>query len=206
MDYGATVDKYMGDGIMIFFGDPDTLGENTDALQCLKMALAMREKMLDLADEWRENGIENPMKLRMGIHTGFCTVGNFGSEVRMDYTIIGGSVNTASRLESAATPGEILISFETYSLVKDKIQCVEKGSIEVKGIAYPVATYQVINSYENLKRQHEHFHETHPHYELDLDLDAMTAKERSEAAKLLKKGLGLIQDDKHSTSNKSKKR
>ena len=68
----------------------------------------------------------------------------------MDYTIIGGGVNLASRLEAAATPGEILISYETYANVRDRIHCEERGHISVKGIAYPVATYQVVDTYENL--------------------------------------------------------
>ena len=66
----------------------------------------------------------------------------------MDYTIIGGGVNLASRLETAATPGEILISYETRAHVKDKIQCEDHGEVNVKGIAYPVATYQVVDSHE----------------------------------------------------------
>ena len=82
----------------------------------------------------------------MGIHTDFCTVGNFGSEDRLDYTIIGRGVNIASRLESLATPGEILISYETYAHVEGEIACEEKGEVEVKGLAYPVATYQVVGT------------------------------------------------------------
>jgi class 3 adenylate cyclase/PAS domain-containing protein len=138
LDHGATIDKYVGDAIMIFLGDPETKGAKQDALACVKMAIAMRKKMNDLQDIWRESGIERPLRVRMGIHTGFCTVGNFGSEDRMDYTIIGGAVNTASRLENVATPGDIVISYETYALVRDQIHCEEHGQIEVKGIAYPI--------------------------------------------------------------------
>ena len=68
----------------------------------------------------------------------------------MDYTIIGGGVNLASRLEAAATPGEILMSYETYANVRHQIHCEERGHISVKGIAYPVATYQVVELFENL--------------------------------------------------------
>jgi class 3 adenylate cyclase len=192
LDHGATIDKYVGDAILIFFGDPETKGVREDALACVTMAIAMRKRMHDLADIWRESGTEKPLQVRMGIHTGYCTVGNFGSEDRMDYTIIGGAVNTASRLETLATPGEILISYETFAHVKEQIRCEEHGEIEVKGIAYPVATYHVVNSYEDLGRERRHFREDHPNVVLDLDLDAMTTDDRSHAATILRRGLDLL--------------
>jgi class 3 adenylate cyclase len=142
--YGATIDKYVGDAILIFFGDPETRGVTEDALACVRMAIDMQERMKALQGAWQEAGISKPMKCRMGIHTDYCTVGNFGSEDRLDYTIIGRGVNTASRLESLATPGSVLISFETYSQVKEHIKCAENGEVNVKGIAYPVTTYEVI--------------------------------------------------------------
>lgn len=144
LDHGATIDKYVGDAILIFFGDPETRGVREDARACVRMAIAMRERMRELEGVWRAAGIAHPLRCRMGIHTDFCTVGNFGSEDRLDYTIIGRGVNTASRLESLATPGEILISYETYAHVTDEIACEEKGEVKIKGLAYPVATYQVL--------------------------------------------------------------
>ena len=99
-EYGATIDKYVGDAILMFFGDPETRGVKADALACVTMALAMQKRMGELAEIWRNAGIENPLRCRIGIHTDYCTVGNFGSDDRMDYTIIGGAVNLASRLEA----------------------------------------------------------------------------------------------------------
>jgi len=192
LDYGATIDKYVGDAILVFFGDPETKGVNEDALACVKMAIAMRKRMHDLQDTWRGSGIEKPLQVRMGIHTGYCTVGNFGSEDRMDYTIVGGAVNVASRLESLASPGEILISYETFAHVNSQVYCEERGAIEVKGIAYPVATYQVIDTHENLGRERRHFREQHAHVRLDLNLDAMTSDDRGEAARILRRALDLL--------------
>ncbi len=192
LDYGATIDKYVGDAIVIFFGDPETKGVKEDALACVKMAIAMQKRMHDLEDIWRDSGIENPLRCRMGIHTDYCTVGNFGSEDRLDYTIIGGGVNTASRLESSATPGEILISYETFAHVRDVIHCEEHGEIEVKGIAYPLATYQALDSHENLGRQRRHFRKDHPSVRVDLDLDAMTSDDRDQAATILRRALDLL--------------
>jgi class 3 adenylate cyclase/PAS domain-containing protein len=189
LEYGATIDKYVGDAIVAFFGDPETKGVKEDALACVRMAIAMRERMHDLAAIWRDSGIEKPLQVRMGIHTGYCTVGNFGSEDRMDYTIIGGAVNTASRLETLAAPGEILISYETFAHVKDQILGEERGEAEVKGIAYPIATYQIIDSYENLGKQRNHFREDRPNVKLDLDLEAMSADDRSTAANILRRAL-----------------
>jgi class 3 adenylate cyclase len=148
LDHGATIDKYVGDAILIFFGDPETQGVREDARACVKMAIAMRERMRELTEVWRAAGIARPLRCRMGIHTDFCTVGNFGSEDRLDYTIIGRGVNTASRLESLAEPGEILISYETFAHVADVIACEERGEVEVRGLAYPVAIYHVVGARE----------------------------------------------------------
>jgi adenylate cyclase len=192
LSYGATVDKYVGDAIVIFFGDPETRGVKEDALACVEMAIAMRKKMHELQSVWRTSGIEKPLQCRIGINTGYCTVGNFGSEDRMDYTIIGSGVNLASRLEAAATPGEILISYETYASVRHRIHCEERGHISVKGIAYPVATYQVVDTHENLGTERLFIHEERPNLRLDLDLDAMSADDRGDAAALLREALNRL--------------
>jgi class 3 adenylate cyclase/phosphoglycerate-specific signal transduction histidine kinase len=192
LSYGATIDKYVGDAILIFFGDPETRGVKEDALACIEMAIAMRKRMLELQHVWRASGLEKPLQCRIGINTGYCTVGNFGSEARMDYTIIGGGVNLASRLEAAATPGEILISFETYANVRDRIHCEERGHISVKGIAYPVATYQVVDAYESLGTDRLFIHEERPNLRLDLNLDAMSADDRGHAATVLREALNRL--------------
>jgi adenylate cyclase len=130
--YNGTLDKFIGDGVMIFFRDTETNGEKEDALRCVLMAMEMRERAKQLG-----------MDIRIGINTGECTVGNFGSEDRMDYTIIGGNVNLASRLESNSEPGKILISQSTYELVKDSIHCESRGNVRVKGIDRDIMTYWV---------------------------------------------------------------
>ena len=96
------------------------------------MALAMRKRMAELQNVWKALGIEEPLRCRMGINTGVCTVGNFGSEDRMDYTIVGADVNLAARLETACPPDEILISYQTYAHVQDVIYCEEHGHIEAR--------------------------------------------------------------------------
>ena len=201
LDYGATIDKYIGDAIMIFFGDPETRGVRQDALACVRMAIAMQARLGELAAVWRDQGVQSPLACRIGINTGYCTVGNFGSEDRMDYTIVGSAVNIAARLEELAEPGEILISFETFAHVSEAIFCEERGAAEVRGVAHPVATYRVVDSYANLGRERRHFREEHAHLRLELDLEAMTADDRRRAARILRRGLALIDGPKGSPSS-----
>lgn len=149
--YGGTLDKFIGDAIMIFFGDPKSRGEKQDALACVMMAIEMRERLKYLREKWANQGVSEPLHIRIGINSGYCTVGNFGSENRLDYTIVGGQVNLASRLESNAGIDQILISHETFALVKDAIVCESKGEISVKGLIRPVRTYQVIGFNPEIK-------------------------------------------------------
>ncbi|AMO57582.1 adenylate/guanylate cyclase domain-containing protein [Endozoicomonas montiporae] len=150
LQHGGTIDKFVGDSIVVFFGDPKTRGPKADARAAVSMALAMREQMQVLRKKWLDQGIEKPLEIRMGINTGYCTVGNFGADNRMDYTIIGKEVNLASRLESVADAGEILISHETRSLVRDVILCEPMGELPVKGFSRPVLTYRVLDFRRNL--------------------------------------------------------
>ncbi len=192
--HGATIDKYVGDAIVIFFGDPESRGVKQDALACVRMAIEMRERMRELAKTWRASGIENPLKCRIGINTGYCTVGNFGSEDRMDYTIIGGGVNLASRLETNAEPGEILISYETFSQVQEEILCEECGQITVKGLAYPVATYRVVDSYDKIGAARRVMREETGGFRLDIDFDSMSPEQRRQAAEILRRALERLSD------------
>ena len=161
LDHGATLDKFIGDAIVVYFGDPESQGVREDAAACVRMAIAMQARMAALKDEWLDMGVERPFELRIGINTGYCTVGNFGSDARMDHTIIGGEVNLAARLEAAADVGGILLANETFSLVKDWVDAEEAESITVKGFARPVRTYRVKGSRDGLATgdrvlQHDH--------------------------------------------------
>ncbi|MGV1014084.1 MAG: adenylate/guanylate cyclase domain-containing protein, partial [Methyloceanibacter sp.] len=143
LKHGATIDKFVGDGVVAFFGDPESRGVAQDAKACVTMAVEMQRRIAELVREWEDEGLERPFSARMGINTGFCTVGNFGSQDRMDYTIIGAAVNLAARLEQAAGSGKILISHETWALVKDVVVAEERPPIKVKGIAQPIHAYEV---------------------------------------------------------------
>ena len=151
IEYGGTVDKYIGDAIMIFFGDPNSNGKKRDAIACVSMALKMKKALKTLRKGWEETGLSESLDVRMGIHTDVCTVGNFGSKDRLDYTVLGNGVNLASRLESLSSSNEILISENTYNLVKNEIKCNYYDTIQVKGKSHPIKTFQVIRKVQGQK-------------------------------------------------------
>jgi adenylate cyclase len=140
-EHGGTIDKFIGDAMLIFFGDPETKGDRTDAQACVRMAWSMQRRLLELNAKWRAAGIEQPFKARMGINSGYCNVGNFGSSDRMDYTIIGAEANLAARLQSIAEPGGIVVSYETFALASDVISGHPLAPITMKGISREVIPY-----------------------------------------------------------------
>lgn len=187
LHYSGTIDKFIGDAILIFFGDPESKGVQEDALSCVQMALAMRSSMDELRQRWKSMGMTQPFRIRMGIASGYCTVGNFGSENRMDYTIIGGQVNLASRLESMAEPDQILISEETYAHVQDTIACQEKGRLQVKGISTPVQTYLVLDTKSKIVFKRDVLEESGEGYALVLNVQQVPEPKRQTLAALLEK-------------------
>ena len=141
--HGGTVDKFIGDAIVIFFGDPETRGTMEDAQACLAMAVDMQHRVAELNAEWRHQGIQTPVEVRMGVNTGYCDVGNFGSEDRMEYTIIGAEANLAARLQSIAEPGQVVLSYESYALVRDKVDARPLASIRIKGFERMITPWVV---------------------------------------------------------------
>ncbi|MEZ5828990.1 MAG: adenylate/guanylate cyclase domain-containing protein [Hyphomicrobiales bacterium] len=182
LEYGATIDKYIGDAIMVFFGDPDSKGVKEDARACVRMAIAMLRRMRELHTEWQELGAEKPFHLRIGVNTGYVTVGNFGSEDRMDYTIIGSSVNLTARLQSYAPIDGILLGHETYSLVKDEVDAEEQEPIKVKGFAEPIRRYKVLGLYDDLVGEGSVIREEQDGFKVLLDLKK---RDRAEAVAAL---------------------
>lgn len=143
IEYGGTLDKFIGDAMMVFFGDPETEGDRNDALRCARMALRMSERVRELDRIWEEKGISKTMRVRMGITTGYCTVGNFGSEHRLDYTALGGPVNLAARLQATTEAGTIMIAESTWLLIRDAVDATPMGEFTMKGFARPVGCYRL---------------------------------------------------------------
>ena len=153
LEHGATIDKYIGDAVMLFFGDPTSKGEKEDARACVEMSLKMQEKMVDLRKKWKGEGFYNPFEIRIGLNTGYCNVGNFGSSQRLTYTIIGGEVNVAARLEAAGEAGGILMSYETYAHVQDMVEVEEKESVKMKGINREIKVFSVLKRRTSKQRK-----------------------------------------------------
>jgi adenylate cyclase len=182
LEYGGTLDKFIGDAMVIFFGDPESRGVKEDALQCVKMALAMQRRMAELQVLWREMGLDKTFQVRMGINTGYCDVGNFGSDLRMDYTIIGVEVNRAARLEQAADPGGILISGETYGLVQGEIEAEEQEPLTAKGFTEPIGAYAVQGEAEVRTTGRKVYQWERLGMRVLVDLDRLPSAERAAAA------------------------
>lgn len=137
--YDGTLDKYIGDGLMAVFGAP--IEKEDDALRAVRAAREMRDALADLRDE---EGAALPFQIRIGVNTGRIVSANIGSLRRMEYTVIGDPVNTASRLESLARPNQILIGEETFRRVKDAFTIHAAGPRKVKGKAAEIMVYEVL--------------------------------------------------------------
>ncbi len=192
MEYGATVDKFIGDAVLAFFGDPETQGVSEDARQCLLMAVAMQRRITQLNVEWRNRGVEDPFRVRMGINTGFCNVGNFGSDDRMDYTIIGAEANLAARLQSSAEPGGIVISYETYALVRDIVRATPQEPITMKGIRRQIVPYVVEGLVKEMQQRTSVISEHGTGIDFFLDLELLDKSTRERTRRLLQEALTAL--------------
>jgi class 3 adenylate cyclase len=137
--YDGTLNKIIGDGLLVFFGDPIPMADH--AQRAVLMGIDMQKMVGELRQEWIQYGHE--LGIGIGINTGYMTVGNIGSDIYKDYTVIGNQVNVGARLESLAKPGQTLISQRTYSRVFDLVEVEKVGEIKVKGIHNPIITYNV---------------------------------------------------------------
>ena len=194
LHFGGTIDKFIGDSLMVYFGDHRPQGDRRDALAAVSMAIAMRKHMKVLRQHWRSKGIRKPLNIRMGISTGFCTVGNFGTASRMDYTIIGGNVNLASRLESRAGTNQILIAEETWSLVKDVILCRAEGEVQVKGIPRPVPVYEVMDFRRDLGARKSYVEHEMKGFSLYLDTTNIQSYDKERILKALEDASEKLKD------------
>lgn len=143
LKYNGTVDKYIGDAIMAFYGAPVLMPDH--AAKACQAAIEMKKRLRELQETWRKAGLE-PIFARMGIHSGKATVGNMGSRTRMDYTVMGDAVNLASRLEGANKSFDTaaMISGSTYEAAKDSIEARILGKIRVVGKSESVPIYELL--------------------------------------------------------------
>jgi adenylate cyclase len=144
MEQGGIVDKYIGDAIMVVFGAPVPKPEQ-DAANAMRAAVRMRKALQELNHRLEARGMQ-ALRTGIGIHTGEVVAGNIGHDRRMEYTVIGDAVNLASRLETNTKDlgCNVLISEDTYELVKDVVEVRAVREITVKGRRAPVMTYEVL--------------------------------------------------------------
>ena len=146
LKYGGTIDKFIGDSVMIFFGDPQSQGLEKDALACCNMGLEMLAFVEKNEELFKEKfNFPEKLEIRIGVHSGVCSVGNFGSDQRLDYTVIGRAVNVAARLEQAAPNNSMLFSNSTKSLLGDTFPVSDSIEVKAKGIDRPIIGYILTN-------------------------------------------------------------
>lgn len=136
---GGTLDKYLGDGILAFFGDPIPFDDHVE--RAVATAFQMREKVDELRSSWMR--MDEELSIGIGISTGYVTVGNIGSATRTDYTVIGAHVNVAARLATNAEPGQILATDRTLAQVRDHVEGVQVEDLVLKGVQRPFRIYSL---------------------------------------------------------------
>jgi class 3 adenylate cyclase len=152
------------------------------------------QRLRELQIELRGQGLEQVFELRIGINTGYCTVGNFGGADRMDYTIIGSEVNLAARLQTHAEVGGILLANESHSLVKDWLLAEAGEAITVKGFNKPIMTYRVKGIYDELNTAGRIIHREIDGLSLTIDRDRLSQAGRAEAIKALKDAQAQLEE------------
>jgi class 3 adenylate cyclase len=156
------------------------------------MAWRMQQRLTELNVKWRAAGIEQPFKSRMGINSGYCNVGNFGSNDRMDYTIIGAEANLAARLQSIADPGGIVLSYESFALVSDIVRAHALPAITMKGISREVIPYSVDALGDATAAGRSIITERLPGLELYLDPSVLKSGDAARARGLLESALAAL--------------
>ena len=144
VSHRGTLDNYIGDGLMVIFGAPIHDEETVQAWSAVQAAFAMKARAEELTAAIRGRGIPADLRVRVGVNTGHCTVGVFGSDVLRAYKAVGFAVNVAARLQSEAEPGVILAGFRTYALVKDRVRAEQREPLVLKGAARPVEAWEIL--------------------------------------------------------------
>ena len=139
--FEGTLERFVGDGMMVFFNDP--LPCDDPAARAVRMAAAMRERAHELSRGWRKRGHE--LGFGVGIAVGYASIGKIGFEGRFDYGAIGTVTNLASRLCDEAGPGQILISQRVYAMVEDLVDVEPVGELQLKGFLKPVPAFNVVS-------------------------------------------------------------
>ena len=153
--HGGALDNFIGDGLMVVFGAPFASEDDAQALAAIRTALSMRARAGVLAREVRARGLPAELNIRIGINTGYCTVGVFGSDVMRAYKSVGFAVNIASRLQAEAEPGSILCGFRTYALIEDRVEAAPREPLVVKGATRPIEAWEILALRDGIENRME---------------------------------------------------
>ena len=188
--WGGTLDQFIGDAIVIFFGAPRSKGSRSDAQNAVGMALEMQDRLKALRVKWAEDGLGPPVHVRMGLATGYATVGNFGSDSRLHYTAIGNVVNAAARIQAMADADSILTDADTYALIQDGISCRRGEMATLRGRRHPVQLYEVTSGQAG--RAHDFVVGSGDGFRLFLDSAVLS--DRETALSLLRQAVRQIEE------------
>lgn len=198
VQFGGTLDKLMGDGMMVLFGAPSAAEPADGAWSCIQMATTMQQRLEEMNDRLWDQGIPYRLRVRMGINTGLSIVGSFGSDMWMNYTAIGGQVNIAARLQQMAEPGQILLSHSTYALLNHRLEAEKLGEIKLKGPHYPIHVYQFIKL--NRAEVAVVVKESGPGFRLSINPDLLRQEDRERLDRLFRDLLSNMKEKKTGSS------
>ena len=139
LDHEGTLERFTGDGMMVFFNDPVVIENPSE--RAVRMAVGMRARAAELAKRWRKLG--HDLDFGVGIAQGYATIGAIGFEGRWDYGAIGSVTNLAARLCAEAKPGQILIQRRVYAAVEELVEATPAGELALKGFSRPIPTYDI---------------------------------------------------------------
>ena len=189
--WGGTLDQFVGDAIIIFFGAPTSAGTQQDAVRAVSMALEMQEQLRAMQAEWDAQGYTIPLRVRMGLSSGFCSVGNFGSDRRLHYTALGNTMNEAARIQQLCPSDQVLISDDCYLRIRDHIACEKADEIQLRGRAHPTQLYLPIAKQDSEAKNIILGRETG----FRLYVDKTHIKEKQNVITLLEAALQLVKED-----------
>ena len=140
VQYEGTLERFVGDGLLVVFNDPLPCADHTE--RAVRMAVEMRDELDELTESWLKQG--HALGFGIGIARGHATIGRIGFDQRWDYAVIGSVPNLASRLCGEAAAGQILVSQKVISVIESSVEATAIGSLILKGLHRPVSAYQVI--------------------------------------------------------------
>ena len=189
--WGGTLDQFIGDAILIFFGAPETTGTKNDACQAIGMALEMNAALDHLRQKWVQQGLHLEFQVRMGVSTGFSHVGNFGAADRLHYTALGIVVDEAARVQELGKAGHILLSQDTYAHIKERYNCAEYDKLTLKGYQHEMILYELSLQQKDWQSQTINHQQTGFH----MHFDPSSIEDKAQAVRYLQKALGDMMKD-----------